>query len=254
MKKIKYILLFAIGIVFLSWFLLPYSYAHIKNIGNLTGVVLSLILIVESIFHGKIHYILRKIWSRKIGKALLVIISIAIIIIGAFAAVITGCIIKASANKASDNTTVIVLGCRVYRTSPSLMLTERLDAAYEYLCEHPKTVCILSGGKGNGEDISEALCMYNYLTKKGVDESRLYLEDKSTSTRENLLYSREIIVSEGLSENVAIVTNEFHQYRASKIAGKLDINVKSINARTAWWLFPTFFIREMWGIMYEWFL
>lgn len=97
-----------------------------------------------------------------------------------------------------------------------------------------------------------ALCMYNYLIEHGVDENRLIMEDRSTSTRENLKFSMDIINEQGLSVDVAIVTNEFHEYRAFKIAEKLGINPKAVPARTHWWLFPTCFVREWYGVIYEW--
>ena len=93
---------------------------------------------------------------------------------------------------------MIVLGCGVNGDRPSLMLTERLDAAYDYLNTHEEVVCILSGGQGKGENISEAECMYRSLTEKGIARDRLYKEDRSTSTRENLLYSKKIIEEKNL--------------------------------------------------------
>ena len=161
---------------------------------------------------------------------------------------------RATRNKPSTPVTLVVLGCRVYGTTPSLMLTERLDAAYDYLINNRDAVCILSGGKGDGENISEADCMYKYLTEKGISKDRLFKEDKSTSTRENIEFSLEIIKANDLNPKIGIVTNEFHQYRASKIAEKHGIEAYAVNGKTAGWLFPTFYIREMWGIMYEWFL
>ena len=61
-----------------------------------------------------------------------------------------------------------------------------LVALNQYLNENPKLQCILSGGQGANEEISEAKCMYQYLVSKGIDPHRLYQEDKSTSTRENI--------------------------------------------------------------------
>ena len=73
------------------------------------------------------------------------------------------------------------------------MLSERLCAAYEYLNRNPKAMCVLSGGQGDGEEISEAECMYRYLTGRGIDGARLLLEDQSTTTAENLQYSMELL-------------------------------------------------------------
>ena len=74
--------------------------------------------------------------------------------------------VRASKSAPKDETVMIVLGCGVNGDRPSLMLTERLDAACDYLNTHEEVVCILSGGQGKGENISEAECMYRYLTEK----------------------------------------------------------------------------------------
>ena len=77
----------------------------------------------------------------------------------------------------------------------------------------------LSSGQGFGEDITEAKCMENYLTAHGISQERLVLEEKSTSTKENLKFSDELT---GCSKkNTGILSNNFHVYRAVKLAEKL---------------------------------
>ena len=71
-----------------------------------------------------------------------------------------------------------------------------------------------SGGRGPGEDITEAQCMYEVLTKRGISENRLILEERSTTTEENLKYTGEILKDRGLDMTVTLVTSEFHEYRA----------------------------------------
>ena len=95
-----------------------------------------------------------------------------------------------------QNTTAVVLGCSVKGTKPSRILEERIDAAYDYLSVNKDAVCILSGGRGPGEDITEAQCMYEVLTKRGISENRLILEERSTTTEENLKYTGEILSGE----------------------------------------------------------
>ena len=81
---------------------------------------------------------------------------------------------------------VIVLGARVNGAKPSYNLEKRIRKAYRYLNDNPKTRAVLSGGKGPGEDISEAQAMYTYLTELGIAKERLILEDKSVNTDQNL--------------------------------------------------------------------
>ena len=70
-----------------------------------------------------------------------------------------------------------------------LTLARRLDAALAYLEENPKAYVVVSGGQGAGEDISEAEAMRRYLAARGIEESRILMEDKSMSTLENFLFS-----------------------------------------------------------------
>ena len=88
---------------------------------------------------------------------------------------------------------IIVLGSKVNGTKPSYSLQYRIDKAAEYLKSHEKAIAIVSGGKGKGEDISEALAMKNELMKLNIAEDRIIMEDKSTSTDENIKFSKPLI-------------------------------------------------------------
>ncbi len=143
---------------------------------------------------------------------------------------------------------MIVLGCRVKGKSPSKFLYDRCKTAAVYLKENPTATAILSGGKGKGEDISEAECMKEILLRKGIEERRLIPEDKSTSTAENIAFSKEIIKQKNLSENVLIVTNEFHEYRAKLICEKNKMNFHSFSCSTSFLAFLTYFTREIFAV------
>ena len=118
---------------------------------------------------------------------------------------------------------VIVLGARVRGTRISNSLKQRLDRAIEYSEEYPNTVLVLSGGKGPGEEISEAACMYDYLTAHGVEPGRLILEDQASNTAENFAFSWELLTEAGVDPaegRVAVVTNDFHIARSELIAAR----------------------------------
>lgn len=101
--------------------------------------------------------------------------------------------------------------------APSEALAYRLDAALEYLEDNPQTRCVVSGGQGSGEVRAEADAMADYLTGRGLDEGRLTLEDRSEDTAENV---RNSVVLLAPGETVGIVTNDFHLYRALRIAAR----------------------------------
>ena len=112
---------------------------------------------------------------------------------------------------------IIVLGAHVEGTRLTLALLERTRRALKYLQENPETKAVLSGGKGTGEAITEAQAMYHYLTEHGIKGERLILEERSTSTAENLKFSLDLI---GLDHSVGVVTNHFHVFRGTAIGRK----------------------------------
>ena len=246
------LVLLVVAMVGLIWFLVPLSLSVSLNIGNATGIMVCLILGVYALFMPKLHALLGS-WSRQKGKRWLVRAGAGLLGIIAALVIVESCLMVAAAGKEPvENSTLVVLGCRVYGERASLSMIERLEAAYSYLQENPEAVCVLSGGKGDGENITEAECMYRYLKDKGIAAERLYKEEASVSTRENLKFSLELIKEQGLSSEIAIATSEYHQYRAGLIAKELGIDAAAVNGKTAWWLFPTYYIRELYGILYQW--
>ncbi|WP_286177017.1 YdcF family protein [Bacillus sp. AFS017274] len=125
---------------------------------------------------------------------------------------------------------LIILGARVKGSIPSLSLQYRIDKAAEYLTANKHTVAIVSGGKGPGEDISEAKAMQQGLIAQGIEEARIMMEDKSTTTHENIVFSKELIPDTAASG--LIVSNDFHIYRAVEIARKEGLNMKGMPAKT----------------------
>ena len=143
---------------------------------------------------------------------------------------------------------IVVLGARVNGRIPSGSLRNRIQVAAEYLEANPDTIAVLSGGQGEGEEITEAQCMYEGLTARGIDPSRLILEDKSSDTVENLRFSR-LLVPEGAS--VGLVTNNFHIFRALAIAKKQEWEVSPVPVATSILSFPHYMMREFIGVVYH---
>ena len=131
---------------------------------------------------------------------------------------------------------VVVLGCKVNPTAPSLSLQERIDAAYEYLVANPDTIAVVSGGQGHDEPMSEAQCMFNELTAMGIEESRIWMEDKATSTWENLNYSLNLIEEKtGVRpETIGLLSSEYHLFRAMLQADAYGVETVGIPATTKW--------------------
>lgn len=237
----------ALGVMFL----IPFTLFGILNIGNLAGFLFSAILFFYGVFFEKANEGFISLWKKRLWKGIFSFLALIITAAVIFTAVITTKMVISAHNPAEKETTVIVLGCKVNPNGPSLSLLKRLEAAYDYLIRNPELSCILSGGQGSDEPVSEAQAMYDWLTKRGIAEKRLYLEDKSRSTYENLVFSKEIIKKEALPEAITIITNDFHQYRAKKLAESLDMESYSVSGKTPPYLLPTYYVRELGGILLE---
>ena len=135
---------------------------------------------------------------------------------------------------------IIVLGAHVDGTRMTLALLERARRALLYLEENPGTKAVLSGGKGDGENISEAEAMYRYLTDHGIDGDRLIREEESTSTRK--------IGNTDCS--VGVVTNNFHVWRGAAIARKCGFReVIMVPSRYRSWRLFIYIPREILAII-----
>ena len=170
--------------------------------------------------------------ASALQKCFFVCIAAGIIVFAA----LQGLIISGSGGEeASGAECIIVLGAGIVGESPSRVLASRLDAAVEYIKLHGDIPVVVSGGRGPDELISEAEAMYRYLRSRGVSEELIWKEDASTTTRENLAFSLELLKEKGLGADgvtAAVVTNEFHLYRAKHIARKFGMNVIGVPAKT----------------------
>lgn len=241
-----------LGALAVALFIIPLTHSASVNIGSVTGIVCSLLLLCYGLFMNPFHRLLGKIWKKKAGKWFLSLCAVVLSLIAGCVITETIFMIKGANTKPLGDEVVVVLGCRAYKDKPSLSMIERLDEAYGYLQEHKECTVILSGGQGEGETLSEAEVMYQYLKELGIEEQRMIKEDRSRDTFENLSNVKKIMEERGLGKEVAIVTSEYHAYRSSLIAKEVGLESTSIPAKTAWWLFPTYYVREMYGILHQW--
>lgn len=182
-------------------------------------------------------------------KVVISVLAAAIIILFA---VVEGMIISGMKEKTNEQYDyVIVLGARVRGTTVTKSLRKRLDKAFEYIEKNDNTILVLSGGQGNGEDVSEAQAMYDYLVQKGVDKSRLLLEDKSTSIVENIEYSMKIIEknSQNATVEVGFITNNFHVFRAELVCRNMGYDIKGIPAKSDNKLLVNYMFREFFALV-----
>lgn len=140
---------------------------------------------------------------------------------------------------------LIVLGAGLRGDRPTLPLAYRLEAAlriYEHGDPHP--VVIVSGGQGPDEVISESSAMQTYLVDRGMPEGAIVQESRSTSTRENIRYSKELMDAKGAAYSGVVVTNNFHALRAAILARRCGLDFQCIGCGTKRSYLPAAAIRE----------
>ncbi len=146
---------------------------------------------------------------------------------------------------------LIVLGAQVRGTNPSGSLLRRVRRAGQYLLDNPGTKVIVSGGQGKGEAVTEAFAMEQLLAGQGISRERIFREDSSTTTEENLKFSAQYIGN--LDGPVGIVTNNFHMYRACCYAKKLGYGKpEALPAGCHPLLFVNYMVREFFALCKFW--
>ncbi len=143
---------------------------------------------------------------------------------------------------------IVLLGCQVRQEGPSRDMYSRVKAAAAYLKDNPNCRAVVTGGQGSNEPMTEAEAEKRELVRLGIDEDRIIIEDRSTSTRENLLFARELIEKDGgdpAGDSVVIVSADYHLFRASFTAKKLGYgSVSCSGGRGLLYLLPHYYTRE----------
>ena len=213
-KNIKLLIILSIPIILalIEW---GFSFSTIFIIASILLIYI-LIRIKNIAYRNKYTKIIYKIYR-----------AIIVIFIASFIFLQSAILINMYKTKDIDSiknvNTMIVLGAKVNKDGVSKTLKLRLDKAIEYYNKNKYINIIVSGGKGEDEPISEALAMKNYLVENGVNEKNIILEDKATTTLENIIFSKEIMDGMNLENRVLIVTSDFHLFRGQIIASILGI-------------------------------
>ena len=127
---------------------------------------------------------------------------------------------------------LLILGHALKDNAASPVLEKRCEKAAEYLKAHPDTVAIACGGiTGENQTVSEATVIKEILTEKGIDDSRIILEDKSKTTAENF-YNAKKLMGEKSSCSVALLSSSYHLLRARTLAKICGIDAKTVAAPT----------------------
>lgn len=142
---------------------------------------------------------------------------------------------------------IVVLGAGLAGERVTPLLAARIEKGMELLERNPKAVLLMSGGQGPGEETAEGRAMADYAVCHGVPAERILVEDKSKSTEENLLYSRELMGK--TNPRVLIVTTSYHVFRALLLARQQGLKCVGFGAKTKWYFTLNALLREFAGYL-----
>lgn len=130
---------------------------------------------------------------------------------------------------------MVVLGAKVRETGPSVSLWDRIYGAADYMHTHPDVIAVVSGGQGADEPMTEGKAMFCELVELGIDPDRIWIEEDSTSTRENITFALDIIEEKtgNRPHTLGVVSSEYHLFRASLFARDCSVEFVGIPARTS---------------------
>ena len=149
-----------------------------------------------------------------------------------------------------DKDFIIILGSKINKDGTlTPLLKGRVDKAIDfgnkqYEMNKKKIIYIPSGGQGNDEIIAEAEAIKNYLMDKGIKENQIVIEDKSTSTIENMKFSKKKIDEINKSAKISFSTTNYHVFRSGVIANKAGIDCEGMGSKTKWYFYTNALIRE----------
>jgi uncharacterized SAM-binding protein YcdF (DUF218 family) len=225
-----------------AWFLIPLVFCGILNIGNGCGLAVCFLVLALTLYWER----LKDAASRSRAVKIMLRTVVALLCAGAaWTVAMTACIISVSLQTPPPDAPLIVLGSMVRGDVPSADLQSRIDTASAYLKEHPQVKCIASGGQGRNESVTEASAIKKALVADGIEPSRILMEEESTNTRKNFEYSLKLAEENGLGTTFAVVTDDYHAFRACYTAKKVGAEAYAVPARTPFRILPSCWSREV---------
>lgn len=140
----------------------------------------------------------------------------------------------------------IILGAGIQGEKPSVTLRRRLDRGVEYLNANPNAKVVTSGGFGEGTTVSEAEVMKRYFIMQGINESRIIKEEPSTTTDENLKFTKQLLtrLTGREVQDILIITSDYHMCRAKYIASRYYSKAYGISSETPTTVRVNYAVRE----------
>lgn len=226
-----------------------------KRLTNMLGIAIAVVLAVGTIVN---IILFCRVTFRMHSAALTVTYAVYSAGFTIFQVLLAGSIItclQAAYRKVSyDKDYIIILGCAIRRDGTLYPLIRgRVDRAIDfwnrqYQATGRKATFVPSGGQGRDEVIAEARAMERYLLEQGIPQELIMAEDRSTTTHENMRFSKELIDARTENAGIAYSTTNYHVFRSGLLAQEAGVKAEGIGARTKWYFWPNAMIREVVGI------
>jgi uncharacterized SAM-binding protein YcdF (DUF218 family) len=203
------------------------------NLGMALVAAVGLVLIAWAAWWARLS---RLLWL----KVLCGVLAVGVIGVSVFLAVCGG-----HDTATGDEDAVIVLGAAVHGSEPSSTLVGRLEVALAYHARNPRALIVVSGGQGFQEDLPEGAAMRDYLVAHGVPAASILVEDRAADTVTNFALSKALLDQRlAPGYRVVFVTDDFHVFRAGRIAAAAGLDATHVASTTSWYFWASNYLRE----------
>lgn len=231
-----------------------------RTLGNLLSLLAGVAIVVVPVVAVLLSSEVAPRWLPSWLRVLLVATGLLLLLACAygavsFAAFAVCSVVYSSSRRTTTPDVLVVLGSRLICGEVPPLLRSRLDkalATYRSVPQgYPRPVIVPSGGQGADESRPEGEAMAEYLIAHGAAPGDVHPETRSTTTRENLVFSAEVARTAGRTGSTLVVTNSYHVLRAAILARSTGSDAQVVGSRTAAYYVPSAFLREYVAIMVE---
>lgn len=247
------VFVFLFGIYVLVVFLLLNFRAMFKkerrSLANSLTLIAALGIVAVLVFSALLQSLAAPLWLLSLAAGFGFLLSAYVLHIWLF---LTSLLLCNLARPALRQDYIVVLGSGLVNGEVTPLLGRRIDKAIHFYQKqkqkglHAPPKLVMSGGQGADEPCSEAAAMSEYARRKGVPEADILLEGRSTSTLENMRFSKKLIERESGGRPVRCIyaTSNYHLLRAGVYARRAGLPMDGLGARTALYYLPTALLRE----------
>lgn len=247
--QIKYLLI-ALGTIGILDTLALFIIGSSINAWNLLPAGIGIIFILLAFRRQRFKMFLAK--NQKLRAGLIIVSALWVV---SFIAIEYTIVANAQSDFNLKTDFLIILGSGIRGEQVSPTLKERIDEGIRYLKDYLDVPVVVSGGRGFGESITEAEAMRRYLIKNGIADNRILKEEQSTSTMENFIYTKALLLNKTNKRKISlmIITNDFHMLRSKMLARRNGFEAYGLSCRTPYHVMLTTYIREYFALIKSYF-